>query len=800
MEYMNIKQILENKAEELSQQQLLKDLDAQRGNWEKRWALFVPLRQKLEKGGKTLELGEDYETIKELRILREKNKIRQSSLKNEITKARTDLHNADEALNIAEGEYRIKLTEQTQLQNTVQKVKILDEQVKDRQKALVDVKKEYEEADNKHKEYVTKLEEERIELEKVEVSLRETRKFLQLHSTDEKLQASLSGIQKCFSMYEQAEEKRISIKAQWSNSITLRQKAQNLLNDRTALFSDVTHRFSVLEKNFIRARAFYESTLKGKSISEWREICDKSTKKLSDLDELYKNFQDVKSLEDQQKNLQDMKLSIQKETRTLNILDVENLGKIHELQEETKKLEKRVKLMQKIGDLDAVRELLQDNVPCPLCGSVKHPYVSSSVIPDPKEIHKQLSNTQKQLDDLNKDLSERKTRTTELNTELSNISNEEAELRKKIGILNAELASHISLLGMRFSEGIQPFDELDRERQKTRDILQLAQNNADSAEAAERDMKAAGDELEKIRETRSEMTKYHQDALFGLQNAKSDEEQLHTESKTQDEIVTSLKRELISQIMPYGYKAIPDKNPVDVVNKLEARMNEWIKNSKLSIELEHELSTANTKMANLKKTRDSLKLKRDELNSRVKAVEAERDSIQQQRIIEFASKIPDDEISRMNEDIARLKDKVNERRELKNESSQKLDDILTKLHSVETDLAKGREALQRNEINFNKRLLNLGFKSEDDYAAACLTNDERRELQNRLRELTQEDLDLKSERENVKAKILELQSHKQNITDDEIINIVKDLKNSLNPDEIQTLNTLMLRCALPEVL
>ena len=58
-----IKRILESKANEIQQQTLLKDLDARRTDWERRWALFVPSKQRLERGGKTLELGENYEAI-----------------------------------------------------------------------------------------------------------------------------------------------------------------------------------------------------------------------------------------------------------------------------------------------------------------------------------------------------------------------------------------------------------------------------------------------------------------------------------------------------------------------------------------------------------------------------------------------------------------------------------------------------------------------------------------------------------------------------------------------------------------
>ena len=219
-------------------------------------------------------------------------------------------------------------------------------------------------------------------------------------------------------------------------------------------------------------------------------------------------------------------------------------------------------------------------------------------------------------------------------------------------------------------------------------------------------------------------------------------------------------------------------------------------------------------MTALKKNSESLRLKREDLLSRVKATEAERDSFQQQRIVIFASKDPDAETSRMNDEVNALRERLNGRRELKNEKAASLDKILTEIHTVETEIAKGREELQRYEINFGKKLLTLGFRNEDDFAAACLTIEERRELQARLRELTQEELELNAETENARAKLIALQSEK-NPSNDELNSELKRLKNSLasinatgyedyelekiNNALVPEIKNLILTCGLEEV-
>ncbi|MBQ4418992.1 MAG: hypothetical protein II870_05080, partial [Synergistaceae bacterium] len=109
------------------------------------------------------------------------------------------------------------------------------------------------------------------------------------------------------------------------------------------------------------------------------------------------------------------------------------------LEAEVKKLEKRVALLQKIEDLDLIRELLDDGEPCPLCGAMTHPYLSGAMIPDSQETRRQLEESQNKLKDLQDALSMRKSRLDILSGEINSTGESEKELRRELNILTENI-------------------------------------------------------------------------------------------------------------------------------------------------------------------------------------------------------------------------------------------------------------------------------------------------------------------------------------------------------------------------
>ncbi|MBQ9897555.1 MAG: hypothetical protein IJM40_09615, partial [Synergistaceae bacterium] len=726
-------------------------------DWEKNMALFEPLRKKLERGRSVLELGDDFNNLKALRAGREQHKLDQINLRESIMTAKAEAQSAEESFALAESALRDKLAAQTKLIELANKAQELDKNLIERQDEAERIRASLNEVEIKFKERAALVSGATLDVEKLTIALRESRKYLQANYSDESLINTLPGIKKCFELFNHAQDKLNNANLAYENAIKRKQKAQSALNDRQVMFADVEHRFNIVEKNYEQARALFESALKGKSISDWQRECERLNNKIEQLEELAKQFINERELQIKLKNLQEDRLRLQQESRSLNLKDIEQSGKLSGLEAEVKKLEKRVALLQKIEDLDLIRELLDDGEPCPLCGAMTHPYLSGAMIPDSQETRRQLEESQNKLKDLQDALSMRKSRLDILSGEINSAGESEKELRRELNILTENITLNAPALGLKFGAGVPPLEELDRVRQRTRDSLQMAKNNLDAAEAAQRNFKNAEYELEKTRENKSELTRFHQEALFNLQGEKTDERHLEEEARSCEEAFNSIRRELVSQLTAYGYKNLPDETPGKIIEALNKRSEDWQSMSKLKDKQERELNAAQNLLNNIKKDLETLKLSRNDIKDRLRAVEAECGSINQQRLVLFESKKPSEEKERMEREVIELKRQLETRRVLKNESLEKFNNYLENMHKLETEMALERESIQKAEIAFGKKLLAAGFKNEDDFVSSSLNADERQELQKRLKDLTQEDLDLNSEREELMAQQIEIQ-------------------------------------------
>lgn len=139
----------------------------------------------------------------------------------------------------------------------------------------------------------------------------------------------------------------------------------------------------------------------------------------------------IKQLEEQKTKLDSEENAHKKDTEKAGTLKVE----IEKLSQEVTVLGKELELQRKHQSLDQHREQLQEGEPCPLCGSLDHPYsqhapvfdAKEELLKEKKEVLKTKSDFQISLDEKskyrNKEIQNLKTQIENLNIENSTIQN-----------------------------------------------------------------------------------------------------------------------------------------------------------------------------------------------------------------------------------------------------------------------------------------------------------------------------------------------------------------------------------------
>ena len=89
------------------------------------------------------------------------------------------------------------------------------------------------------------------------------------------------------------------------------------------MFSDISHRFGVVEKNFERAQAFFGGSLKGKPLEEWREICSFNERRLQDMERLGEDLHRERKVQDEMRQLLDRRLKMEGKKRELGMKEAE---------------------------------------------------------------------------------------------------------------------------------------------------------------------------------------------------------------------------------------------------------------------------------------------------------------------------------------------------------------------------------------------------------------------------------------------------------------------------------------------
>lgn len=198
---------------------------------------------------------------------------------------------------------------------------------------------------------------------------------------------------------------------------------------------DLTH----LKEESATAQKELTNLLKGQELSVWRsrhQALERMSDRLREIGpKLARRHKLAQELAQTKLDIAKSELALKAAGAELEVAE----GKLKNLQTEEEHLLARWNLQQRVKSLEAQRPHLLNGKPCPLCGSLDHPYADPAAVP-PGDV------TQDQLDDLKKKMAAATKRLSSLTSEKSKETQLLASLRQseiKLGVDSAALEEEI---------------------------------------------------------------------------------------------------------------------------------------------------------------------------------------------------------------------------------------------------------------------------------------------------------------------------------------------------------------------
>lgn len=757
-------------------------LDAQKHDMLARLAAFKPESDKLERAQQALELAGEYAELNARRREQEADGQSHSLCIQALPEQEARVQQAKQALKLTEENLIQKKTEQKQVLPVIRQVRELDLKLSEKQAPLQATKHGIAELEKTLDGVRAKHHETCRDLDAKKTTLNEVLQFLAANQADEGLIEQLAGIRSRFDALRELDGKHRDKAVELGAAETQQTEAIRLWDELSARLQTQKKELEAIQDRFYRQQNELKTSLAGQEIADWRNA--------------------VSALKERKTALEKLDVSVQVVTETRQILSelqhrdktlaVEKAGLSLQIQQQTEKhagferemqlLEKQLSLLKKIQGFEEARHQLQDGEACPLCGALEHPYAPGNV-PAPDETMLALDGVRAALKQTNATLSELKIKQAENSKDLEQSAVRQQECADKIASENARIQQGLAVFSLDAAD-LNLKTVLQRLQQENNDKLATTEQAVQIIEAREKAINALRSSLEKTRETVDHSERDAQTAMHNKNSAELAVERIKKELELHAAQLLKAQDQALRDIAPYGFINPATERLDQIQLELSERREQWLARqqqktglekyiSTLGLQTQHQagqISLSETELKNLQDTFSILK--------------HERDGLTQGRQALFGDKNPDDEESRLSAAIETAEKHLEDLRLALNAAAQQLATLSSQVKSIAKAMTARAETIKSQEQAFCERLGALGFSDETAYQAACLPDDQRKQLLQQARQLTVEQTALDA-RTRDKTALLESERQKQ-ITDQprdrlalvltELISRLKDLQ------------------------
>ncbi|MBM9513640.1 AAA family ATPase [Desulfogranum marinum] len=689
--------------------------------WHKRMQMATPELQRLERGQQAQQVESD---VKTLQKLQQKILAEQAALKKCGQALRDKIQQRDNiAKTLSTNEQAVTkiLSQQEEAAETIKNVRLLDEKISEKdlllQTQAVEMKTLRQERQQLH------TAEQKLTAELAEMTGRQKSAdhYLEQQAVDGTLVEHFENIRQQCTELIQLDKKH---KQEQKKSIHLAALLKKAKEDLTTVHTRCAKAKQTLDNNQLGLEGYTKKKLHllaGESLTTLNDKMEEIVFQEQMLKELQRLLPQKTMLQEGMVKQKEQLTAFEQQTIQLQQALAAKTAKESELSRQLQQLEKKQAQHLLVADLEAERQKLHHGQPCPLCGSVEHPWsVNTPPVEDQKnklqEARQLLQSTQEamsadraSLSAINKDIHYTQQALTLANKEYDQANSQIEVLQEKLQLT----AKQITTLKQVNDHHQQTTDQLLHLKKRLQQIQKIDES------------------LLRLQAKTDKTSRMYNDARHALQDGEhkvtSAEKDLYQHALMVNEAAqyqTDKLNQLHQQLQPFKVEPCPTNGLPALLATLEHRRNRW----KNTVHEHQQLDLAITKhRAEMDKVQASLAT----LDAGMKKAGVAFDELKEKREKEYAQRVhlfgkkdPDAEEQEWKKKKAKVESEREKSRQLLLEVEKTVSGLTEKQLAVEHSLTTFCAECGQQEQYITQLLTAKGFSSLNEYQEALLPKEE----------------------------------------------------------------------------
>lgn len=653
----------------------------------------------------------------------------------QLNNFQTQFQAAEEALNAA-------LNIQSLENKTIQDVREIDSRIREYVRQIEEKDREIGSLDADISSGKNKLVVCREQLDGITRKIDQAEAFLSGHKTDGLLKENFSGIDQIITNFVKSD----SVLEQKKNEYEIKKSGIGGIEQKLSILksslAEKEERCRELKTERSRADEVLSGLLDFKPPEYWRS-CESFLKEgIFQLQSLKKTTVLIEKINNQ---LEGLALSIdflnddlEKQKRNLSGL-MEQGALTDEL---VHRIETTLYLYTRVKSLEEERKKLEDGKPCPLCGSLEHPF-SSGLVPDPDTDRQELTRRKQEQAELRTKIHDLEKVIALKAAAIVQNQEKQKEYFRQLDDAGTELARGLESVGLHPAAGHEHIT-IDDTLHLYEENFALCTDITGQSDQAANNLRSVELTLARERESLDDFKTSYKEAEFERTALLRQVEDLAKTVEGLECEYTPLHHSLLSRVRPFSIETLTRDNAETIRSELNTRRTRYLEQSRLKEFQESERTRILTDYRHIEAPLDEMCRSRLKCNENRTSLEETRDALVMQRRELYGDKDPQAEeeyYSASFLDAQRTRSTAFEKKAMLESQMKGLNEEISRLEKRRTGIIV---TLHELEPQFVTSLHRVGFATEEEFIAVQVPEEEFNSLCSLEDDLRREDTGITS--------------------------------------------------------